>query len=215
MDIYHLLNRGFEKRSIVKDDNDRFRFVHSLFVFNDINYVDPNHRMKKMKARERNRLVDIHAWCLMDNHYHLLASPVNNDAGYISLFMKKLNMGYAKYFNERYERSGYLWQGRYKKLKIEKDSHFLHTPHYIHLNPLDYSMSEWREGKISNFKKATALLSTYRWSSYLDYLGKDNFNSVINRELLDDVFGTAEQMLRNLKRIVTDSSVAEQSQKLE
>jgi len=59
-------------------------------------------------------LVDILAFVLMPNHYHLLVMPRQDDA--ISLFMKKLNMGYAKYFNEKYDRSGALFQGEYKSI---------------------------------------------------------------------------------------------------
>ncbi len=215
MELLHLLNRGFEKRDIVKDDSDRLRFVHSLFIFNDRNYVDPNHRRTKTSGGDRKLLVNIHAWCLMDNHYHLLVSPINEETRNVSLFMKKLNMGYAKYFNERYERSGYLWQGRYKKLKIEKDSHFTYIPYYIHLNPLDYSMPEWRQGQVSDLKKALGFINSYRWSSYLDYSGRNNFASIINRDLLDDIFGTQENMMKNIEKIITTKSISEKSQTLE
>src|SRR3989344_7268388 len=150
VELYHLLNRGVEKREVALDDSDRLRFVHDLFVFNDSNHVDPNHRLRDfyMASAAREPLVDIHAFCLMGNHYHLLVSE--REDGGISTFMRKLNMGYAKYFNEKYRRSGLLWQGRYRKRLITRDAHFLYIPLYIHLNPLDYLSREWRKGKIKN-----------------------------------------------------------------
>ena len=129
MEFYHVLNRGVEKRNIVVSDDDRMRFVRGLYLFNDKNNA-PNAISQGNITIEsnykRDLLVDVHAWCLMDNHYHILLSPKNDDFANISLFMKKVNMGYAKFFNEKYNRSGCLWQGKYKKVLIENDSHFLY-----------------------------------------------------------------------------------------
>jgi putative transposase len=184
MEIFHVLNRGVEKIDVVLDDSDRLRFVHSLFVFNDSSAVDENHRHPgwHLPANKRDKLVHIHAWCLMDNHYHILLSAVNDDVTKLSLFMKKLNGGYAKYFNEKYDRSGYLWQGRYRKISVERDCHFIHVPYYIHCNPLDYKFPEWRNGKVKNIKAAIKYLKEYRWSSHLDYTGIKNFSSIIEMD---------------------------------
>src|SRR3989344_9023548 len=133
-ELYHVMNRGVDKRSIVEDDEDRIRFVHNLFMLNNKNRVDPNHRFKGDTV-SRELAITIHAWCLMPNHYHLLVSEIQE--GSLSLFMRKLNMGYAKYFNEKYHRTGYLWQGVFRKINVQRDAHFLHIPYYIHLNPLD------------------------------------------------------------------------------
>tara|TARA_B100000745_G_scaffold270554_1_gene197511 strand:- start:96 stop:551 length:456 start_codon:yes stop_codon:yes gene_type:complete len=151
----------------------------------------------------------------MDNHYHLLLSPVDNDVTNISLFMKKLNMGYAKYFNEKYERSGYLWQGKYKKIEIERDAHFLYIPFYIHLNPLDYTHPNWRNGSIKNLKKMLSDLSSYRWSSYLDYMGTKNFPSVIEEQTLREVLGSSSSQKKQIAQIVTQADVATLSNNLE
>ena len=107
MEFYHVLNRGVEKRNIVLDEKDQLRFLHDLYVFNDanatLNYILTKRHTEKQK---RVLLVHLHAFCLMPNHYHLLLSPVRENG--IPLFMKKLNMGYAKYFNEKYSRDGAL-----------------------------------------------------------------------------------------------------------
>ena len=194
MELYHVLNRGVDKRKLFLDDNDRRRFIHDLYEFNDtapapefIRYRDL--RSPDIDKRERRQqIIDVHGWCLMDNHYHLLLSE-REDSG-LTQFIRKLNVEYAKYFNERYKRVGTLFQGRTKKIHINSDAHFLHILHYIHLNPLDFlrGAESWRGREIANKKIALRHLDHYRWSSYLDYSGKKNFPSVITTELFGDFF---------------------------
>lgn len=213
--IYHVLNRGVLKRDIVRDDQDRARFVHDLFVFNDKNPVDANHRFSNRSSSERQLLVHIYAWCLMNNHYHLLVSPVDDDTENVSLFMKKLNGGYAKYFNEKYEVSGYVWQGKYKKIEIQQDGHFFHIPYYIHCNPLDYTHKKWRTGSVANKKKALEELYKYRWSSFLDYVGVKNFPSVIHMGFLDDILGSRRAQESTIGTIISHKDKASGASLLE
>lgn len=98
-------------------------------------------------------------------------------------------MGYANYFNLKYKRVGALFQGRYKSILVEDESHFLHLPYYIHMNPLDLHSPEWREYKLKNHTKALNFLEGYRWSSFTDYVGVRNFPSVINPKFLSTVLG--------------------------
>ncbi len=217
MEFYHLLNRGVDKRNIVMDDNDRFRFMHSLFVFNDANYVNPNHGRPgyTLSGADRKLLVHIHAYCLMPNHYHLIVSPINDDIKNISLFMKKINMGYAKYFNERHNRSGYLWQGKYKKIHIERTAHFMYIPYYVHLNPLDLHMPEWRNGAIKDKTKALKFLEKYKWSSHLNYLGYDNFNSIITQHELGPILGSKNDYLSKIEDIISSPKLTLKSSIIE
>jgi len=174
------------------DDKDRLRFVHDLWEFNDTRAAPEFLRYRDFVnpdvGRVRERIVDIHGWCLMNNHYHLLLSE-RIDGG-LTLFLRKLNVGYANYFNERYKRDGSLFQGRTKRILINSDAHFLHILHYIHLNPLDFlkGAESWRTLEIKNARQALSHLEKHRWSSYLDYCGKKNFPSVITKELFGDVF---------------------------
>lgn len=218
MEFYHLLNRGVDKRHIFLDDKDRLRFVHNLFEFNDTTLANRNMRRfsSKMldigcptfegsKKKSRKLLVKIHAFCLMPNHYHILVSPLVEDG--IPKFMKKLNMGYAKYFNEKYERTGALFQGKYKSVPIVSDAHFLYIPYYIHFNPLDMKMYEWREQKIKNIKKAELYLEKYQWSSHLDYIGIKNFPSVTQREVLLDFFKEEGGYKKSIKNMLRNFSI--------
>ncbi|OGY63142.1 MAG: hypothetical protein A2745_00205 [Candidatus Harrisonbacteria bacterium RIFCSPHIGHO2_01_FULL_44_13] len=209
--IYHVLSRGVDKRKIFLEDLDYLRFIHDLFEFNDtepatnINYFfNPQRKSidiaspyiggnkNKQTPREpRKLLVEILAFVLMPNHYHLLLRPKFDDG--VSGFMKKLNIGYAKYFNEKYERTGALFEGRYKAIAVTQEAHFIHLPYYIHLNPLDLAAPEWRERKIKDYKKAVNFLEKYRWSSFLDYTGQKNFPSVTQRDFLTQFFGGPKQ----------------------
>ena len=211
MEIFHTLNRGVDKRDIFIDDQDRFRFIHDLYEFNNQDRVESSFRafknMSDIASRTiikppRKLLVDVLVFCLMPNHYHLmLASKVEKG---ISKFMKKLNMGYAKYFNEKYKRTGALFEGRYKSILISNESHFLHLPYYIHSNPLDLSSPEWRDGQIRNYNDALGYLKSYRWSSFLDYCGQKNFPSVISRGFLLEIFGGERGFISKYKDWIHD-----------
>ena len=210
--IYHIYNRGVEKRTIFLKENDYFRFVHDLYEFNDeapalnIYYkssinnqsyeVEPRKIWKERKEKApRTLLVDILAFCLMKNHFHLLLRQ-RADNGIVR-FMQKLGTGYTMYFNTTYERVGHLFQGRFKAVLIDKDEHLLHLPFYIHANPLDIVISGWEEKKFK-IEKAEKFLESYRWSSYPDYIGKKNFPSVTQREFLMKYFkGNFKAEMRN------------------
>ncbi len=158
-EIYHVCTRGVEKRDIFLDNADRKRFlillrhclpkgqIRSLSQIRQTDY-DP------LLVEEGEGLVDLLAFCLMTNHFHLLLRE-NTDGG-ISLYMKRVLTSYACYFNKRYKRSGSLFLHPFKAVLIEGDDHFLHISRYIHLNPV--------EARITN--EAVE----YRWSSMGHYV---------------------------------------------
>src|SRR3989344_5584550 len=210
MELYHVLNRGVEKRDIFMDKQDYLRFVHDLYEFNDakpalnMGYAFKSIDLRNQYVRERERIVDIHGWCLMKNHYHLLLSE--REEGGLTKFIRKLNVGYANYFNERYSRSGSLFQGRTKKKLIDSNRYFLHILHYIHLNPLDYlgGAQHWREGRVPSAVSALTQLEKYRWSSYLDYSGDHNFPSILTTKLFQ---GKRGEIARTTKTYLRDIEI--------
>jgi len=224
-EIKHVLNRGVDKRKIFMDDKDYLRFIHDLFEFNDTEPVNnltyffnrynrqPQSQSKVIarpyisRDRKRKLLVQIHAFCLMPNHYHLIVSPLIEKG--VPRFMKKLNMGYARYFNEKYKRSGALFEGRYKSIIIENEAHFIHLPYYIHLNPLDLADRGWREREIKNYKRALEFLNSYRWSSHLDYAGRKNFPSVTKREFLTEFFGGPKEYEKSISAWLRNLDLSE------
>lgn len=213
MEFWHLIGRGVEKRDVVMDNHDRLRFIHNLYALNDRN-ATPNYILNvRREDYLREQLVDIHSYCLMKNHYHLLVTECIENG--VSLFMQKINMGYTKYFNNRYERSGALWQGKYRKVHIQRDAHFLYIPFYIHLNPLDYVNPEWRKGKIRKPSESLKSLLEYRWSSHLDYLGIRNFPSIIRTDVLGPILGRQTEYKRTIIEIIQDPDLAKESEYLE
>ncbi|MDO8566987.1 MAG: hypothetical protein Q7R58_02445 [bacterium] len=194
MELYHVINRGVDGRKIFLDTQDYARFVHDLYEFNDtapaaefLGITVPG-MSGRSTSRHRKRLVDIHGWELMRNHYHLLLSE--RVEGGMTLFLRKLS-GYARYFNERHRRRGTLFQGRTKKILIERQEHFLYILHYLHLNSLDYfpGAKKWRQrdkGIIPEISKVLEYLRNYRWSSYLDYCGTLNFPSILTTSFFNN-----------------------------
>ncbi|TSC85493.1 MAG: transposase [Parcubacteria group bacterium Gr01-1014_8] len=210
MELYHVLNRGVEKKNIFLDTLDYARFVHDMYEFNDTKPAENTRRRKEtadfVGPSSRKRIVDIHGWCLMKNHYHLLLTEQIEKG--LSLFVRKLNVGYAKYFNQRYKRNGYLFQGRTKKIRITSDAHYLHILHYVHLNPLDYLQTarDWRNRNIGSTTAALKHLDTYRWSSYLDYSGEKNFPSVLTTDFFQEKPGAIKN---DTARYLKDIEIAE------
>ncbi len=188
--IYHIYNRGVEKRDVFLDDEDYLRFIHNLFEFNDDAPVSNSgyHFNPKTMTKEhhisktpRKLLVDIMAFTLMPNHFHFILRQ-KRETGIVR-FMQKLGTGYTMYFNKKYDRVGGLFQGRFKAVLIDKEVYFIHLPIYIHINPLSL-----------NYRGSTSIsfLENYRWSSFPDYIGKKNFPSVINKNFILNMFNGEE-----------------------
>lgn len=196
--IYHIYNRGVEKRTIFIDDADRFRFIHDLFEFNDILPASnvQYHFTKLLEVeppivhKPRKLLVEVLAFCLMPNHYHLIARQRAQN-GLVN-FMQKMGTGYTMYFNQKYDRVGPLFQGRFKAVALDNESQLTYLPFYVHLNPLDLALPTWKEREIKDYQKAMRFLEKYRWSSFLDYIGKKNFPSVTSRNFFLEFFGGSE-----------------------
>lgn len=214
-DIYHLFNRGVEKRQIFMDESDRFRFVFCLYECNDANFVRMDRRIYDRRIRnmarfhldqlgqgetlpysvqsafqtKREMLVEIITFVLMPNHYHLIVRPLVE--GGVSLFMKKLSNSYTGYFNDKYERKGMgaLFQGAFKAVRVERDGQFLHLAEYLFANPVEIIDPEWKDRGAQDIKKAIEFVNNYKWSSYSDSIGIDNFPSVTARDFLWQVFG--------------------------
>jgi putative transposase len=204
-EIYHIYNRGVDKRDIFINDSDRFRFLHDIYEFNDkapsikLNaFINESAEvgLPQVKRNQRENLVEILAYCLMDNHFHMLVRQKEENG--ITTFMRKLGTGYTNYFNKKYQRNGALFQGKFKSVHVEKDAHLMYLPIYIHLNPLDFDFKEWRNGKIYNSEEAFNFLINYKWSSLLDYIGKKNFPSIIKKNFLVELFGDEDKQYKQI-----------------
>ncbi|MGI6093721.1 MAG: transposase [Negativicutes bacterium] len=138
--IYHVMLRGNERKNIFMDDEDKARFLDVLY------------------AKRENQSYYIYAYCLMDNHVHLLIREANDS---ISRIMRRITTSYVGYFNRKYKRAGHLFQDRYKSENVESDSYLLTVIRYIHQNP---------------DKAGIAKTEEYPWSSYRAYLKAEGNN---------------------------------------
>lgn len=176
-EYYHLYNRGTDKRKTFLDKADHERFVSLLFLCNS---GIPLHRsdhqgtaLKKIFAISRETtLVDIGAYCLMPNHFHLLVHEKTE--GGISLFMHKLATAYTLYFNKRHERRGSLFEGTFRAKHASHDEYLKYLFAYIHLNPIGIIEQDWKEHRINDKKAGEEFIKTYQYSSYLDYADSEN-----------------------------------------
>lgn len=135
-----MMSRGLDGTSLFLDDEDRAVFLELCHT-----------NSKKVPFT-------CYAWCLMDNHFHLLLRPHGD---YLSTIMRRLNSNYARYFNKKRSRRGYLFQDRYKSLATQEFWYFKELIRYIHLNPL-------RAGVVSNLNE----LAHYPWCGHGAIMGK-------------------------------------------
>jgi len=231
-EFYHLFNRGVEKRDIFMDESDRYRFVFSLYECNDANMVKMDRRILDRRERKfsrchldnfclgdtlpilpivkpykREMLVEIIAFVLMPNHYHLIVRPLVE--GGVSLFMKKLSNSYTGYFNDKYGRKGMgaLFQSVFKAVRVEGDGQFMHLVEYLFSNPVEIIDPEWKNRGAQDAKKAIEFINNYKWSSYSDSIGVKNFPSVTARDFLWKIFGGKDGVAagsRNVKKYVEE-----------
>ena len=131
---YHVILRGIGKQILFEEEEDNDRFISTV------------------QRYRRELAFGLAAWCLMENHVHLLIHDVR---GELDLIMKKIAGSYAIYYNRKYDRSGHLFQDRYMSEAIETDDYLLTVVRYIHRNPEKAGIAEAGE---------------YRWSSYAGYM---------------------------------------------
>jgi len=179
--VYHIYNRGVDKRKIFLDKKDYRRFVEGLIVFNDTKNLNGERFKYRIENTDKHKLVNIIAYCLMPNHLHLLLEQIEIDG--ITRFIKKLSTSYVMYFNNKYERTGALIQGVFKRSHIRTDAQLLEISRYIHLNPV----------KILPIEKRHEILE-YPWSSMPEYIGNNNGLSVIsNQKIVLGQFKTQDE----------------------
>ena len=160
-----MTSRGNERRAIFRDDQDRGHFLELL------------------EAVSGQFGVRLHAYVLMDNHYHLL---VETPRANLSRAMQWLNVSYSGWFNRRHQRAGHLFQGRFKAIVLDRDESAVEVSRYVHLNPV--RVRRYRLDKAARQRSRAGLrkphpirsvagrvaqLRRYRWSSYRAYIGLD------------------------------------------
>lgn len=163
--FYHIVFRGVNRQHLFEDDS-------------DYTYL-----LKEIKQLKIEMLFEIHAYCFMSNHVHLLLKE--KQVGDISVIMKRLLTKYAMHFNRKYERCGALISSRYKSVPVEADQYFIPLLCYIHQNPV-------RAGVVDK-------LEEYRYSSYTEYLmGGDFVDTLFSLQMLGkDEWMRLHQVIEN------------------
>ncbi len=170
-EFYHLYNRGNSKQKIFHDKEDYFRFMSLMYACNSKNPFKAFNLNKDETPYDFDRaetLVSIGSYCLMPNHFHILITE-HDDVG-ISKFMQKLSTAYSMYYNKKYQRTGGLFEGRFKSQHAGTDRYLKYLFSYIHLNPIKIIDSEWKEKGTKNKSGLLEYLAHFEYSSYLDYL---------------------------------------------
>lgn len=171
-EFYHIYNRGNGKQTIFHDKKDMDHFLQLLCISNKTKHFELREVTDSVYGHEKDTpLVAIGAYCLISNHFHLLVTPLIENG--ISLFMQKLSTAYVMYYNKKHKRTGGLFEGKFKSRHIDNDNYLKYIFSYIHLNAVKFIDPTWKTHGLKNVSKTREYLSTYKYSSYLDFLGKD------------------------------------------
>lgn len=171
-EYYHLYNRGTDKRVIFNDNQDFCRFQTLLYLCNSnesvhiINMSNDTIKDHYQFVKE-DALVAIGAYVLMSNHFHILVKECS--VGGVSKFMQKLLTAYTMYFNKKYERSGALFQGKFKSTHANDDSYLKYLYAYIHMNPCKALSPNWKTA-LPQTDKLIGYLNEYKYSSMIDFI---------------------------------------------
>lgn len=141
---HHVIQRGNNRQPIVLNDADRHMLLDLIW------------------ENARKHQVALHAWVLMDNHFHLLLTPETPDG--VPLMMQAVGRRYVRYFNAQHARTGTLWEGRYKSTLVQTERYLLACMAYLDLNPV-------RAGMVAE-------PAAYAWSSHRHYIGQSHDRSI-------------------------------------
>ncbi|MBI2098548.1 MAG: transposase [Candidatus Wildermuthbacteria bacterium] len=204
--IYHIYNRGVEKRDVFMNENDRWRFLQALFLFNnseashkllwDLERLHKGVNFKvikdyiKTQGTVRQPLVRVLADCLMPNHYHLILEEL--EEGGITKFMHKLGTGYTGYFNKKYKRVGGLFQGTFKAKSVDDDLYLQYLLVYINvMNPGQLVEPDLKEQGVKDLDAILDFAAEFPWSTHKEYLGTRE-SIIVDKGVLGTLFPSGE-----------------------
>jgi putative transposase len=187
---YHIYNRGIDDRNIFTHKREWNRALLSLWYYR---FHQPQHKLshylslgqdqqltaiQRLKAQPT--IIQVIAYCLMDNHFHLLLQQTQETG--ISTYLSNFQNSYSKYFNLRHERTGPIFPSPFKSVLIHSDEQLLHIARYIHLNP-------YTSYKIKTIEE----IFTYPYSSAIEYFGNAYNHRITTPNILDTYFPKLQQ----------------------
>lgn len=190
--FYHVTNKGVDGRKIFQDESDYEFFIGLLK-----RYLTP-HKLKDNYGRPIRSFydtVEMQTYSLIPSSFHLVLF-VNGEGRQLSEFIRSVCTAYTTYFNKKYKRSGHLFKGPYKALRLEDNETVVGVSRYVHRKHKDYltwphsSISYFIGDAKSDWVRPDKLYSFYEWGTYESYLNDtDGFNAVkqdIKRALADE-----------------------------
>ena len=175
-EFYHLYNRGTDKRIIFKEKRDYEHFLFLMYVCNTMKSIELRNIGENFDRGET--IVDIGAYCLMPNHFHILIHE-KEEVG-ITKYMLKLMTSYSMYFNKKHKRTGKLYEGVFKSTHASSDNYLKYIYSYIHLNPAKLVDKNWKENKTRNNSKLLDYVFSYPYSSLKEY--SESKFKIVNQE---------------------------------
>ena len=173
---YHIYNRGVEKRKVFLDDQDYTVFLNLLKRYLSNGSQKDNYGRDGVTFYND---IELLAFCLMPNHYHLLIHVGDNPRS-MSELIKRVSTAYTMYFNKKYTRVGHLFQGRFKASRITSDPYLLHISRYIHRNPDDYfnwqysSFPYYAKGWAADWVRPQKIYDLYEWGTYESFVADND-----------------------------------------
>jgi REP element-mobilizing transposase RayT len=205
---YHIYNRGVEKRLVFMNEADYKKFIYKMRDHNNIKnkIYTPGHPVSRDTGRQEvEKLVDIIAFALLPNHFHLLLKQ-SQEKG-VSKYLHKLTMGYSKYFNQTYKRTGALFQGRFNSVSIKSDEQLRYLSAYINSNAEIHSIAKVNKWKWSSYykylelnKHSISLKDIERLVDPKDILGQFK-DAKEYREYVQSVISNSKQIKQELKNL--------------
>ena len=198
-EYYHVYNHGVLKRDIFLDTRDYARFLFLLLFHQSPTITFFNlgrevshfvrHRMfnisvQDIKQINKTKRVQLVAFALMPNHFHLLLQEQSGTG--ISKYLQRLGNGYTKYFNTRYKQNGHLFQGPYQSVHISDNDQLLYTSAYLHRNCTE--LKGWNNRE-----------HIYPWSSYADFIGNNRWTGLLKPDIIFEQFLNGKDYQRWVK----------------
>lgn len=187
-EIYHVYNRGDQKQVLFRNDRDYARMLFALLYFQspksfrnikrkvDVFMHEGSFGVDGKKVVD-DRHVELINFCLMPNHFHLTVKNVASKG--ISSYLQRLQNSYGRYFNTKYDKTGYVFEGPYRSKHVSTDVQLQYLSAYIHKNPKE----------LTGEKK----YSQYQWSSYTDYLTENRWGDLLALDVILDGYSSVNQ----------------------
>ncbi len=216
-EYYHVFNRGVDKRQIFMDAADQDRFIKSVLEFNVPGptgglYINSfkEHQLRGL-ATQSDKLADVIAYCLNPNHFHYIFRQTTDDG--IQQLLHKVGTGYTRYFNDRHERNGALFQGPFKSVYIENNEQLLYVSAYVNLNNHVHKSSFGNLPVCSSWKEYTAhgaggvcekdiILSQFKDSYAYEKFAKETVASIRKRRELSGEASLEASPLSDILNII-------------